>query len=76
MNVSRPTFQRILTKARKKLADALLYGKAVKIEGGNIDTPQGCKKCLEERDQRICQAINNEEINGEIKPDSGPGRDN
>jgi predicted DNA-binding protein (UPF0251 family) len=37
MNVSRPTFQRMLTSARAKLADALLNGKAIRIEGGNFD---------------------------------------
>ena len=41
MNISRPTFQRILASARQKIADALLNGKAVRIEGGNfkIDMP-------------------------------------
>ena len=37
MNVSRPTFQRVLASARKKVADALLNGKAIKIEGGNFE---------------------------------------
>jgi predicted DNA-binding protein (UPF0251 family) len=37
MNVSRPTFQRILSSARQKIADALLNGKAVKILGGNFE---------------------------------------
>jgi predicted DNA-binding protein (UPF0251 family) len=37
MNISRPTFQRILASARQKLADALLNGKAMKIEGGNFE---------------------------------------
>ena len=37
MNVSRPTFQRVLESARKKIADALLNGKAVRIEGGNFE---------------------------------------
>jgi predicted DNA-binding protein (UPF0251 family) len=36
MNVSRPTFQRILASARQKMADALLNGKAIRIEGGNF----------------------------------------
>ncbi len=36
MGVSRPTFQRVLSSARKKVADALLNGKAIKIEGGNF----------------------------------------
>ena len=37
MNVSRPIFQRILSSARGKLADALLNGKAIRIEGGNFE---------------------------------------
>jgi predicted DNA-binding protein (UPF0251 family) len=37
MNVSRPTYQRILASARQKLADALLNGKAIRIEGGNFE---------------------------------------
>jgi predicted DNA-binding protein (UPF0251 family) len=37
MNISRPTFQRILTSARQKMADAILNGKAVNIKGGNFE---------------------------------------
>ena len=37
MHISRPTFQRILSSAREKIADALLRGKAMKIEGGNFE---------------------------------------
>jgi len=37
MNVSRPTFQRVLASARRKVADALLNGKAVRIEGGAFE---------------------------------------
>ncbi|MFZ7104464.1 MAG: DUF134 domain-containing protein [Peptococcaceae bacterium] len=36
MHVSRPTFQRILMSARSKLAEAIIEGKAIKIEGGNF----------------------------------------
>ena len=36
MNGSRPTFQRVLASARLKMADALLNGKAIRIEGGNF----------------------------------------
>lgn len=36
MNISRPTFQRILSSSRKKIADALLNGKAIRIGGGNF----------------------------------------
>jgi uncharacterized protein len=48
MNISRPTFQRVLASARKKIADALLNGKAVRINGGNYETvninKQGAKR--------------------------------
>jgi predicted DNA-binding protein (UPF0251 family) len=37
MNVSRPTFQRVLASARQKIADAILNGKAVNIKGGNFE---------------------------------------
>jgi predicted DNA-binding protein (UPF0251 family) len=37
MNISRPTFQRVLASARQKLASALLNGKAIRIEGGNFE---------------------------------------
>ncbi len=37
MNVSRPTYQRILSSARQKIADALLNGRALRIEGGNFE---------------------------------------
>lgn len=35
MNVSRTTFQRILGAARNKIAQALVEGFAIKLEGGN-----------------------------------------
>jgi uncharacterized protein len=37
MNISRPTFQRLLASARYKMAEALIKGKAVRIEGGNFE---------------------------------------
>jgi predicted DNA-binding protein (UPF0251 family) len=35
MNISQPTFFRLLDSARKKISDAIINGKAIKIEGGN-----------------------------------------
>ena len=35
MGISQPTFQRIYESARKKIADALVNGKALRIEGGS-----------------------------------------
>ena len=36
MNVSRPTFSRIINSAHRKIADALAHGKALRIEGGPV----------------------------------------
>lgn len=35
MNISQPTFHRLLLSARKKITDAVVNGKAIKIEGGD-----------------------------------------
>ena len=34
MGISQPTFNRLINSARKKIADAISHGKAIKIEGG------------------------------------------
>lgn len=49
MRISRPTFQRILSLARKKIADALINGKGLRIEGGNYHLATGkfqCRACF------------------------------
>ena len=46
MNISRPTFQRVLALARQKIADALLYGKAIRIEGGNFGMAWNRFRCF------------------------------
>ena len=48
MGVSRPTYHRILTSARQKVADALINGRAIKVEGGNYQVVIRhfrCRKC-------------------------------
>ena len=48
MEVSRPTFQRILISAREKIADSLINGKSILIEGGNFTLnicPVKCSSC-------------------------------
>jgi predicted DNA-binding protein (UPF0251 family) len=47
MSISRATFQRVLESARKKLADALLYGKAISIDGGNFELATIRFRCIE-----------------------------
>jgi len=50
MGVSRATFGRIIENARKTVADALVNGKAIRIEGGNFQFVDGerrfaCASC-------------------------------
>jgi predicted DNA-binding protein (UPF0251 family)/predicted Fe-Mo cluster-binding NifX family protein len=40
MNVSQPTFHRLLSSAYTKMTDAIVNGKALRIEGGNISVPE------------------------------------
>lgn len=49
MNVSRQTFGRIVESARRKVAEALIQGKALRIEGGTVQMTQTrtftCQAC-------------------------------
>lgn len=47
MNISRSTFSRLLDSARQKIADALLNGKAIRIEGGNFEMAMRRFRCLQ-----------------------------
>lgn len=47
MNISQSTFSRLLDSARQKIADALLNGKAIRIEGGNYEMAMRRFRCLE-----------------------------
>ena len=44
MNVSRTTFSRIIDAAHRKIADALVHGKALRIEGGPVQV-EGRRCC-------------------------------
>jgi predicted DNA-binding protein (UPF0251 family) len=61
MNISRTTFQRVLESARKKLADALLNGKAIKIEGGNYEIEMRRFRCSQGHEWNMPaeEAVNN-----------------
>jgi predicted DNA-binding protein (UPF0251 family) len=58
MNVARTTVQRIYNDARKKLSEALVHGKLLRIEGGDYklcdQNPQvyGCIRCHRHRHGR------------------------
>jgi predicted DNA-binding protein (UPF0251 family) len=53
MGVSRPTFSRIIESAHRKIAEALVSGKGLKIEGGSVRMdgkgPSRCPRCGRER---------------------------
>jgi predicted DNA-binding protein (UPF0251 family) len=44
MRVSRATFSRIIESAHRKLADVLVHGKALRIEGGSVQV-EGRRCC-------------------------------
>ena len=58
MQVARTTVQQIYTSARRKLADALVEGLRIRIEGGNYrlcdgnEERCGCGGCRKHRDNR------------------------
>jgi len=74
MNISRPTFQRILSSARKKITDAILNGKAMRIEGGNYELTPRRFQCanghewtlevesLEDSTEQVCPVCHNTEV--------------
>lgn len=45
MNISRQTFGRVLQEAHRKIAECLVQGKALKIEGGNYVTAENIFNC-------------------------------
>ena len=47
MNISRPSFQRVLESARHKVANALLLGKAIRIDGGNFEMEISRFRCAD-----------------------------
>ncbi len=67
MGVSRATFGRIVQRARKAVADALINGKAIKIEGGNYSL-------ISDKRIFICSNCNNrwEEQLGTGRPQNCP----
>ncbi|MCK9375139.1 MAG: DUF134 domain-containing protein [Syntrophobacterales bacterium] len=45
MQVSRPTVTRMLSRAHRAVADALVHGKAICIQGGDYRVGQHCQYC-------------------------------
>jgi uncharacterized protein len=69
MEVSRPTLTRIYEKARKTIAEALVEGKAITIEGGDFHTDgywyrcESCYRLMVSREEiTACSDCNSEDI--------------
>lgn len=87
MRISRPTFHRILEMARKKLADALINGKAIQIEGGNFELAERLFRCgndghewnvpfetMAEKLPLSCPVCSSANVQPMPLPSFGPGR--
>jgi predicted DNA-binding protein (UPF0251 family) len=88
MNVSRPTFARVLQSGRQKMAEALLNGKAIRIEGGNYELTKRSFRCgnghewevpfeiMVKKPPELCPTCNTTNIMTlwPWKPGSGSGR--
>lgn len=60
MGVSRQTVGRILVSARKKVAEALVYGKAIRLEGGQIHHRK--PECVSDQDFVIQKPLSASQI--------------
>ena len=54
MNIARTTVQGIYNDARKKLAESLVNGKVLIIEGGNYELCDGSRKNCRRKNCRFC----------------------
>lgn len=55
MKISRPTFSRVIESARKKVADALIRGRALRLEGGPVVIQNERKKKM-----KVCIPVEND----------------
>jgi len=75
LNVSQPTFHRILESARRKITEAIVDGKAIKIHGGEYQMPNRDGTGPEGKGPRTGRGMGNcPPIAGELLNDSRPRR--
>ncbi|MFH1068804.1 MAG: DUF134 domain-containing protein, partial [Candidatus Glassbacteria bacterium] len=84
MNVSRQTFGRIVTEARRKVAEAIIEGKMLIIEGGNFEMATTrtfkCYDCGHQWDElfgtgrpQVCPSCKSINLHRFDFPQGGPG---
>ena len=74
MDISQPTFHRLILSARKKISEAIVKGKAIKIEGGHFKVSSSQKLCvchdcgfsLTKKPGSPCFTLNCPECNGKM----------
>ena len=66
MGISRPTFSRVLTGARKAVARALVEGAALEIGGGDFRIANDAAPLNLEKDMTIAFAVNGEDLDSPI----------
>lgn len=71
MNISQPTFHRILESARKKIVEAIVDGKAIKIHGGECKMPNKDGKGPEGKGPRTGRGLGNCQGSDENLDNSG-----
>ncbi len=67
MGVSRGTFQRVLSSAREKITDALVHGKALRVEGGNFELQEKptCQQEGSDAEAELCPRCSEGGPNGQ-----------
>jgi len=82
MEISRPTFTRLIEKARQKIAALIIEGKALIIEGGNVHFNENLIKCMDcghlfklniNQDSKKCEKCSSENIS-DLAFEFGHGR--
>ena len=70
MSISRPTFSRLIARARKKVAELIVDGRALVIDGGQVHFSENLIRCIE-CGTRFTSPIAR---SGHVCPECGSGR--
>ncbi len=66
MNISQPTFHRLVLNARKKIIEALVHGKAIKIKGGYYTMQEKQKNLQKAHKLTLAISSSSENLQGNI----------